>query len=209
MYVSMSSLSLVLLYSLLLGVFLGATYDVIRLSRIAVGVKYENSSKKPFDFSSLRIVGKYIKHKEKKTKKHSFLSFFVCIGDILFFVFFGVCISIFTYHFNSGEFRFFILFGAFLGFLFYYLTLGRLVLYLSARIILGIKILLVYLLFFIFYPISYVFLKIYRIFYSIIRKIILIMKKICVIMYMYHYSYKMERKALRDSRCGFLGDYKI
>ena len=52
MYVSMSELSLVLLYSLFLGVFLGCAYDVLRLSRIAVGVRYKNVSETPFDFSS-------------------------------------------------------------------------------------------------------------------------------------------------------------
>lgn len=209
MYVSMSQLSLVLIYSLLLGAFLCASYDVIRLLRITFGIRYKSVRERPFDFSSLRIVGKYIKGKAKKAEEHCFASVFVSIGDILFFVFSGVCISIFTYHFNSGEFRFFILFGAIVGFLSYYFTFGRLVLYLSSRIILGVKIALIYLTFFIFYPVLYVFLKIYRIFYSIIRKIILIMKKMYDIMYMYHYSHKMERKTLRNSRRGFLGEYKI
>ncbi|MBQ1244393.1 MAG: spore cortex biosynthesis protein YabQ [Clostridia bacterium] len=208
MYVSMSELSLVLLYSLFLGLFLGCAYDVIRLSRIAVGVRYKNVSETPFDFSSLRIVGRYIKKGDAKEKRGNFLSVFICIGDILFFVFAAICISVFTYHFNSGEFRFFILFGAVLGFLLYYLTLGRVVLYLSSKIILFIKILLLYTSFFVFYPFSFVFLKIYRVFYIIIGKTILIIKKTCAIMYMYHYSYKMEKKAFRDSKRGFLCEYK-
>ena len=209
MYVSMSELSLVLLYSLFLGVFIGSAYDVIRLLRIAVGVRYKSVSETPFDFTSLHFVGRYIKKGTVKEKSGKFLSIFICIGDILFFVFAALCISVFTYHFNSGEFRFFILFGAVLGFLGYYLTLGRVVLYLSSKIILFLKIILLYVSFFVFYPFSFVFLKIYRVFYIIIEKTILIIKKTCAIMYMYHYSYKMERKALRDSKRGFLCDYKI
>ncbi len=48
----------------------------------------------------------------------------VLISDVLFFVFCGVCTSLFALPFNKGDVRGFIIFGETVGFLAYRLTLG-------------------------------------------------------------------------------------
>lgn len=209
MYVSMSEHSLMLLYSVLLGFFLGASYDIIRLSRIAVGMKYGATNAGKYDYSQYALIGRffYSKAKKKERKKGLFISLFVFFGDVLFCLFCSVSVAIFIYYFNSGEFRAFVLVGAFVGFLIYYFTLGKIVIYLSEKIIFTIKLLLLYVAFFILYPIYYLFSKIKRIFWIIIQKNVLIIRKTYDIMYVKRYTKRCKRDALYQASFGFLKDY--
>lgn len=207
MYVSMSELSRMLLYSMLLGIFLGASYDVVRLFRITAGIKYKSARDKLYDYSSLAIVGKYFKNREQKNKKASAGRVYIAIGDIFFWVFSAICVSIFIYYFNDGIFRSFVIFGCIVGFLLYYFTVGKIILFISQEIIFYLKILLIYIGFFLFYPIFYLFGKIFCVFRIIIEKIILIIRKLYAIIYLYIYSLKAEKTILATSKGGFLQNY--
>ena len=209
MYVSMSEHSLMLLYSVLLGLFLGAAYDIVRLTRIAVGVKYGAMDRTKYDFGKYALIGSffYSKVKKKVTQKDSFLSLFIFLGDVLFCLFCSVSVAIFIYYFNSGEFRAFVLVGAFVGFLIYYFSFGKIVIYLSEKIIFTIKLLLLYVVFFLLFPFYYLFLKTKRIFWIIIQKNILIIKKTYDIMYVKHYTKRCKRDVLYQASFGFLKDY--
>ena len=209
MYVSMSELSLMFLYSILLGFFLGAVYDIIRLTRIAVGVKYGAQGDKKYSLAEYALIRRFFYSKEKKPsrKKHSFLSLFVFLGDVAFSLFSSVAIAIFIYYFNSGEFRAFVLFGAAFGFLIYYFTLGKIIVYLSSRIIFVIKLVLLYLLFFALYPFYFLFGKISRIIYIIIQKNILIIRKLYDIMYIKLYTARCKKDIMSLASFGFLRGY--
>ena len=209
MYVSMSELSLMFLYSILLGFFLGASYDIIRLTRIAVGVKYGTSGEKNYSFAKYSLIGKFFYSKEKNPsrKKHSFLPVFIFLGDVTFCLFSSVAIAIFIYYFNSGEFRAFVLFGAALGFIIYYFTLGKMVIYLSERIIFIIKLVSLYLLFFVSYPFYFLFDKIKRIICIIIQKNILIIRKLYDIIYINLYTARCKKEIMSLASFGFLKDY--
>ena len=184
MEISMTALAYELLYSLILGFLLGVAYEIIRISRVALGI-YQNNKK--IEISELRIIGKYLKRYKLASineKKHSFL---LAIGDILFFLFCSCVIAVFVYYFNDGQLRGFVLFGAVTGFLLYFNTLGRLLKFLSEKIVFIIKVLCVYTLFFIFFPLWMLVSKIYCIFLSIFCKISLIIIKLYDIIYMYLY----------------------
>ncbi|MBE6695069.1 MAG: hypothetical protein E7587_01300 [Ruminococcaceae bacterium] len=209
MYVSMSELSKMFLYSILLGFFLGAVYDLVRLSRIAVGIKYDTSESSKYAFGKYALIGRFFHLEEKKAthKKEFFLSSFIFLGDIVFCLFSSVAIAIFIYHFNNGEFRAFVLFGAILGFLTYYFTLGKIVIYLSERIVFVFKLASLYILFFIFFPFHFLFCKISRIIWIIIQKNILIIRKLYDIMYISFYSKRCKREILSQASFGFLAEY--
>lgn len=207
MYVSMSQLSLMLLYSIFLGIFLGVSYEIIRLFRITAGIKYKSSEDKRYDYSSLAIVGKYFKNRKQKNKKASKGRVYIAIGDILFWLFSAICVSIFIYYYNDGIFRSFVIFGCIVGFLLYYFTVGKVILFISQEIVFYVKIILIYIGFFIFYPIFYLFRKIFCVFRIIIRKIILIIKKLYAIICLYIYSLEVEKTILASSKYGFLQNY--
>ena len=86
-------------YSALLGMALGAVYDLFGTVRIA----YDRSG---------RGVARYI-------------GYFIC--DLLFFVLAAVVSAIFIFYVNNGRIRGIALIGSLLGFALYYHTLGRLV----------------------------------------------------------------------------------
>ena len=208
MYVSMSELSLMLLYSVLLGFFLGASYDIIRLTRIGAGIKYGVKDTKKYNFREYALIGHFFKAEEKKPsrKKDSLLSILVFFGDVIFCLFSSVSIAIFIYYFNNGEFRGFVLFGAAFGFFIYYFTLGRLVIYISERIVFALKLLLLYTLFFVLYPFYFLFGKISRFVYIIIQKNFLIIRKLYDIIYIDFYTKKRKRDIMRLASFGFLKD---
>lgn len=209
MYVSMSELSKMFLYSILLGFFLGSAYDIIRLSRIAVGMKYSADDGKKYDLGKYALIGRFFHLESRKAshRKDFFLSSFVFFGDVAFCLFCSVAVAIFIYHFNNGEFRAFVLFGAALGFLFYYFTLGKIVIYLSEKIIFAIKLASLYIFFFIFFPFQFLFVRISRAFWIIIQKNILIIRKLYDIIYVNLYSKRCKRKILLQASFGFLEDY--
>ena len=113
---SMSSIALMAILSLPCGAFLGMIYDVIRFSRILVGVTVENPFKKHRRFALLRYL-------------------YVVLGDLLFFAIASVVMCVFFFLTGDGRMRSYGIFGALLGFFVYYHTLGRLFIAISSRLV--------------------------------------------------------------------------
>jgi len=125
----MRSLVLTSLYATVFGYFIGAFYDVFRITRIVFGVSRSAVSHR-FD----RLYKKRIPDVFSKERGKVFSAIFVCVTDIIFLTLSGVAFILFLYCFNYGKFRWFILASAVLGFRLYYLTLGRAVVFSSGFI---------------------------------------------------------------------------
>ena len=196
MEISMTALALEFLYSIILGVFLGVIYDVIRLLRVMWGVH----KKSEIETNEIpNFIRRYIRLPKKKLAKKKNGMLFVAVGDILFFVFSACAFSIFTYYFNDGVIRGFALFGMTLGFFVYYFTVGRMVFFLSLQIVIFVKRAVSYGFFLLLFPIFYIFEKIYIVFCSLICKISLIIYKTYVIIYIHKYSDRIHRRLVSFS----------
>ena len=149
MEISQSSLAYMLLWSLLLGIGLGAVYDAIRIIRVFLtlgesegGIFIRSAVRK----LKLPLIDKekMIKRLEKKKKRilRELLFFFL---DLLYALFCGCAFILLEYYANDGTPRAFSLFGVIAGFLIYYFSLGRLVYALSERIVLVLRVVIAYL----------------------------------------------------------------
>ncbi len=127
MTVSQERLAIILLYSFVVGFFLGIVYDFFRIRRL-----------------SFRVDGRlFEKNKERSFRKEkNFEHVIIFFEDVLFALISSVVVCIFIFYMNSGRFRGITLVGAFLGFLLYYKTVGRLVMLFSGIIIGFIKFLI-------------------------------------------------------------------
>ncbi len=95
-----------LLYSLVLGLFLGAFFDIMRISRVFLSLRGEGKTARIVSDTVLVVV-----------------SF---IEDIIFFTVSAAVLILFCFQANGGTARSFILLGTAGGFAFYLLTVGRL-----------------------------------------------------------------------------------
>lgn len=103
--------------SVVMGMVLGAVYDIIRFLRLLFGFDVRS----PFD---------------KKKKRGKWVGYiFVCIGDLLFFIIAAVFMSVFFFLSGDGRMRGYGLFGAFIGFTLYYRTVGRLFIGVSSAVV--------------------------------------------------------------------------
>lgn len=121
MEISMSALSLNCLYSAVLGVFLGALYDAVRLIRIVFGVSSYSDKRREFSIYSKGVFNIFSRKRGKV-----FTSVFLAVTDLLFFFLSAVAFILFLYVFNFGIFRWFFLLFAVIGFLIYYNSVGKL-----------------------------------------------------------------------------------
>ena len=103
-----------LLYSLILGIFLGAFFDVMRISRVFLSLRGEGKAARIVSDTVLVVV-----------------SF---IEDIAFFTISAATLILFCFQANGGTARSFILLGALGGFLLYIFTVGRLTKLISAAL---------------------------------------------------------------------------
>ncbi|MBQ7714544.1 MAG: spore cortex biosynthesis protein YabQ [Clostridia bacterium] len=117
---SMGSLVLTAFYSVGLGFFLGAFYEVVRILRIAVGITPQAVSS---PYSGL-YRGRF-RNVFPASLGKTFSVIFVSLTDLLYFTASGVVFSVFLYRFNYGIFRWFFLVALVLGFLLYYHTVGK------------------------------------------------------------------------------------
>ena len=111
MIVEQEKLALILLYSVLLGLFFGIVYGFFKFRRLC------------FPLKCLRV--------KKTTRKIEIEDIFVFFEDVLFAFICAVTVCIFIYYMNAGRFRGIVLVGCALGFVVYYNTIGKLVLRLS------------------------------------------------------------------------------
>lgn len=135
----------------LLGVVLGAVYDVFRIIRLSF------SSKTPRGAFFERIKPKkplFCFPKRKKAGK-SGKKAIVFIEDVLFFALCAVAEILFFIGLNSGEIRIYCLILSLAGFILYHLTLGKAVIYFSSTIIFFAKCLLYWIFYIIIIPVKY------------------------------------------------------
>ncbi|MBQ8416938.1 MAG: spore cortex biosynthesis protein YabQ [Clostridia bacterium] len=131
MYFSQSALAALWLYAFLLGLFLGAVYDALRITRIFLGASYSPRLKEKLQAVTLP----FLKKRVRRIKRQGvFFWIFVFIGDLLFSLLGGVLLILLFYQFNSGKIRFPAFFCTGVGFFLYRKTLGRLVMLLSEAI---------------------------------------------------------------------------
>ena len=112
--------------SFFFGAAVGVFYDLNRIIRVLLGVRY---SKKAFDrLFSLRLpILKRSLGLGQKRKMGAGMNIIVFLGDVLTFLFGAVGLIVLNYSYNSGDVRFFSVFGVVLGFVIYYNTFGRLI----------------------------------------------------------------------------------
>ncbi len=103
-------------YAVLVGVFLGAVYDIFRVHHLAMEPEHGGSSLG----EGLRAV-------------------IIFIEDILYALFSAVVVCILLYHTNYGRIRYFMLLGALAGFLLWRATAGRLIMLAAASIIAALR----------------------------------------------------------------------
>ncbi len=173
--VSMAALFRAAMWAGVLGVMLALLYDGIRLTRMLCGVSYGS---KFFHGFFCRRAQALEQRRSAFAEKHGlyrrFLSVYVALGDVLFFLFAGVVYSIFLYWANHGIFRFLFLLFTVLGFALYRKTVGRFLFFLLREL----AALTALCLFFawklikvpIFFVYSVVFVKVFRVFLLLLRK---------------------------------------
>lgn len=147
MSISQADLARLFLYALFLGVGLGAVYDVLRISRIFLGVHYSRRMVK-----KLRNISFPLLPKRKEKHESRLLGLVIFLQDFFFCVLCGVSLVLLFYEVNSGNFRLSAAFCVGGGFLLYRYTLGRLVMLFSEVIAMAIEVILRYILFFFFLP---------------------------------------------------------
>ncbi len=147
MDISQSALAWLYACACLLGAFLGAVYDCLRITRVFLGVHYSRRASKRLTALSLPLLPK----RKKRTESRA-LGTVVFFEDLFFCIFAGVCIILLFYQLNNGKFRFPVLLSAGTGFLLYRQTLGRCVMLFSEVIAFAIECAVRYAVFFLLFP---------------------------------------------------------
>ena len=139
MNTSGENVALLLLYSLLVGVFLGVLWDIFRILRIMAYGKALPPKNLfiPLPSSEKEVVKALsVAHTQKFLSMAGILIF---ISDILFSLSAAISLILLIFHINNGEVRAVALIGAAFGFTAYYFTVGKLTVFFSERIIRLIK----------------------------------------------------------------------
>ena len=148
MEISVASQLWAIVYSLAVGVFLGLSYDVVRITRVLAGLR----PCAPTRLSSvnLPIIGR--RAGEIKKRNRFFADVFVFCGDIIYFTFAAFVFLVFVFHANYGNGRWFIVGGCFAGFVLYILTVGRAVMLVSGTVSFVLSAVFAYFAFFLLFP---------------------------------------------------------
>ncbi len=147
MDISQSALAWLYFDALLLGIGLGALYDLFRLTRVFLGVHYSRRAARRLQEMRLPLLTPYKKHAESRA-----LGVVVFFEDLFFCLAAGVALVLLFYEANNGKFRFPVLIAAAAGFLLYRGTLGRIVMLFSEVIAFLIETACRYLVFFLLFP---------------------------------------------------------
>lgn len=192
MEISIRALLYSFFYSILLGTFLGAVYDLVRIGRIFLGVNYSRISGTVLKEIELPLISKFKNEKKRKERKFSLLALDILVfaGDILFCIFAALVLVIFIYHSNEGKARWMIFFGAAAGFAAYYFSLGKIVMFFSQYIVFVVRSIVSYAVFFALFPIKAVFSLLLRLFRRIWMRV---------------YTKREIRRIRRGSKIGFIG----
>ncbi|MBO5295117.1 MAG: spore cortex biosynthesis protein YabQ [Clostridia bacterium] len=148
MSISQSALAWLYLYALLLGLGLGAVYDLLRITRVFLGVHYSQRAAKRLQNIRLPLLSPYRRKKEKRA-----LGVIVFLEDLTFCLFSAISFILLFYIQNNGKIRFPVFLCAGAGFLLYRATLGKLIMLFSEVIAFFLETTARYAAFFLLYPI--------------------------------------------------------
>lgn len=167
MEISMLSLAKMTLYALFLGVGFGLLYDVIRISRVMIGVRYVGIGSLPEKLYEKKWPLLGVLPKREGAVKRTFTDIFVFFGDVLYCTIIGVCFCIFIYYANNGIFRIQSLAASIFGFFCYYQTVGKVLITFAEYICFFTKVFVKILIFAIAFP----FKMLYNIFVKVSKKL--------------------------------------
>ena len=139
-----------LIYAIILGLIFGVAYDIIRICRIFLGIRYVNRFTEKLSQKNLKFIKNPANKEVKKGEKYQEVILF--ITDILYFLIITPIFAIFLYWKNDGIVRWYSVFGVSVGFLIYYFTIGRFIISISEYIVFTIKVIFLYLIFLITRP---------------------------------------------------------
>ena len=120
MEISMTWQAIATLIAIVVGAGVGLIYDGIRLSRAIIGIRYTDRLSRRFSTVHFPLIG-ILPQKEapQRKRREFFISLYVAMGDVLFFLLASVATVVYLYHANDGIVRWYLLSGLFLGFLLY------------------------------------------------------------------------------------------
>ncbi len=136
--------------SLAFGLIAGVLYDVVRIFRCCLGIKYTQSAPKWLSKIKLPLLSSSNKEKRMGAIKENII---MGITDILYFLILTVLMCIFVYAVNNGKIRWYIYVFSLLGFLIYYFTVGKLVIKVSSVASFIIRSMFSYIVLFLFAPV--------------------------------------------------------
>lgn len=148
MEISVASQLWAIVYSLAVGVFLGLSYDAVRITRVLAGLRPCTPTR--LSSVNLPIIGR--RAGEIKKRNRFFADVFVFCGDIIYFAFAAFVFLVFVFHANYGNGRWFIVGGCIVGFVLYILTVGRAVMLVSGTVNFILSAVFAYLMFFLLFP---------------------------------------------------------
>ena len=149
MEISQSSLAWLYFYALLLGIAAGFLYDLLRITRVFLGVHYSRRAAKKIKELQLPLL-----EKRKKRGESRALGTVVFVEDLLFCLVAGIAMILLFYGANGGRIRMLAFVSAGAGFFLYRATLGRLMMVFSEVIAFCVETAVRYVLFFLLYPIK-------------------------------------------------------
>jgi hypothetical protein len=152
MYVRIEEQLLLFFASFVCGALLSVFYDVIRMSRMALGVRYGGIKLPERSGINLPLLPKKEKVSPRPRTKRM-LNAAVFVGDLLFFVVAAFAMLCVFFNYGGGKVRGAGIFLAVCGFLGCHFTVGAIVIRLFAVIKLAFGIVVEYLLFFLFFPV--------------------------------------------------------
>lgn len=135
MEISPIRLFFLLISSFFLGLGVGVLYDIHRMLRVLLGVRYTKNRPTKFFLQPLPIVKRPLREIRCGKVKNTFLTIVIFCQDVFLCCASAVGIVILNYAFNDGRFRFYTVVALLIGFLLYYFTLGKLVIFLSEWIV--------------------------------------------------------------------------
>lgn len=144
------------LFSIILGVFIGLIYDMFKILRILSGLDFSKKVHNKILKLKLPLIKQIIAVKNNKFN-HTMRSILYLIWDLLFFITIIPIVQIFVYATSSGIARWYIFAGGFLGFVLYYYTLSKLISPLYEYLLLTIRIIFAYGIYFIKLPLKKLF----------------------------------------------------
>ncbi len=160
MEISIKNQLLTFLLSIVLGLLVGFIYEVFKILRMLSGLEFPKNINKKTESCVFPLIGNVKNQRNINTKKRFVLYF---IWDFLFFIAITPTFQIFLYAMTFGIVRWYVIFGALIGFAIYQATIGKLFCKIYEYIVFALRVILVYLLYFIKFPFFYVLKRIKKI----------------------------------------------